>query len=340
MKNQYVGDIGDYGKYGLFCFLAERNIRIGVNWYLTKDDGSADGKFTKYLLDDKEAVYDKRVFSVLKKLANKTDKTVKDIEEAELIQRAIYYSEYIPEEGLGPRGREINRRLWFNNSRLLLKDAELVFVDPDNGISFRKKGGSKGSEKYVLPEEVCEYYNQGQNVVFYCHKGRRTAEAWEQTKAGIKEYLPDAQIIVLTFHRGTQRSYISVLHPDEYAKYEDILSEFLESNWGRLFTKEPLAESRMNNIRIAVMTFRLRAEWVHSLKEKRMIVKSLIAKLQNKYHVSAAEVDEQDTHQIIVIGVAAIVPHNAMADSLMDDISLFIEENTEAEIIDEEREIR
>ena len=88
------------------------------------------------------------------------------------------------------------------------------------------------------------------------------------------------------------------------------------------------------------MTFRLRAEWVHSLKEKRMIVKSLIARLQNKYYVSAAEVDEQDTYQIIVIGVAVIVPHNAMADSLMDDISHFIEENTEAEIIDEEREIR
>lgn len=71
-----------------------------------------------------------------------------------------------------------------------------------------------------------------------------------------------------------------------------------------------------------------------------MIVKSLIAKLQNRYHVSAAEIDEQDAHQIIVIGVAAIVPHNAMADSLMDDISMFIEENTEAEIIDEQREIR
>ena len=88
------------------------------------------------------------------------------------------------------------------------------------------------------------------------------------------------------------------------------------------------------------MTFRLRAEWVHSLKEKRMIVKSLLARLQNKYHVSAAEVEEQDRHQIIVIGVAAIVPHNAMADSLMDEISLFVEESTEAEIIDEEREIR
>ena len=92
-------------------------------------------------------------------------------------------------------------------------------------------------------------------------------------------------------------------------------------------------------MRLATIIFRLRAPWVHSLKEKRMIVKSLIAKLQNKYHVSAAEVDEQDTHQIIVIGVAAIVPHNAFADSLMEDISLFVEENTEAEIIDEKREI-
>jgi uncharacterized protein YlxP (DUF503 family) len=91
---------------------------------------------------------------------------------------------------------------------------------------------------------------------------------------------------------------------------------------------------------IAVMTFRLRASWVHSLKEKRMIVKSLIAKLQNRYHVSAAEIEDQDVHQMIVIGVAAIVPHNAMADSLMDDISMFVEENTDAEILDEEREIR
>ena len=91
---------------------------------------------------------------------------------------------------------------------------------------------------------------------------------------------------------------------------------------------------------VAVMRFRLRAPWVHSLKEKRMIVKSLIARLQNRFHVSAAEDDEQEAHQIIVIGVAAIAPHNALADSLMEEISHFVEENCEAEIVDEEREIR
>ena len=91
---------------------------------------------------------------------------------------------------------------------------------------------------------------------------------------------------------------------------------------------------------IAAMTFRLHAPWVHSLKEKRMIVKSLVARLQNKFHVSAAEIDEQDRHQLIVIGVAAIVPHHAMADSLMDEISAFVEEYCEAEILDEVREYR
>ena len=38
MKNQYVGDIGDYGKYGLLRFLASNGIKIGVNWFLTEND--------------------------------------------------------------------------------------------------------------------------------------------------------------------------------------------------------------------------------------------------------------------------------------------------------------
>ncbi len=91
---------------------------------------------------------------------------------------------------------------------------------------------------------------------------------------------------------------------------------------------------------IAAMEFRLRAPWVRSPKEKRMEVKSLLAKIRNRFGVSAAETDEQDAHQIIVIGIAAVVPHNALADSLMDRIAAFVEDNTEAEILEEIREIR
>ena len=58
MKNQYVGDIGDYGKYGLLRFLSNRGIKIGINWYLTEDDKSSDGKFIEYLKKPADRVYD------------------------------------------------------------------------------------------------------------------------------------------------------------------------------------------------------------------------------------------------------------------------------------------
>ena len=65
-----------------------------------------------------------------------------------------------------------------------------------------------------------------------------------------------------------------------------------------------------------------------------------ISSAGNHVHVSAAEIDEKDTHQIIVIGVAAIVPFNALANHLMEEICGFVEANTDAEILDETREIR
>ena len=89
------------------------------------------------------------------------------------------------------------------------------------------------------------------------------------------------------------------------------------------------------------MALRIRrhAPWLQSRKEKRMVVKSLLAKLQNKFNVSAAEVGEQDIHQIIVIGLAAVAAHQAQADSIQEEIEKFVAQNTEAEILDIEREI-
>ena len=238
MKNQYVGDIGDYGKYGLIRFLAQHGIKIGVNWYLTNDDGFSDGRFTSYLDHPEEEIYDPELFDALKEIAFRSDKTVKMIQDAHIIPGATFYREVLKSSSLEASARELNRRLWFNNSTLILRNAELIFADPDNGISYRKTARTKDSEKYILPEDVAEYYNSGRNVVYYCHKGRRKQEAWEQAKAEIKNHIRDAQLLAVTCHRGTQRSYIFVLHPDCYVKYERILTAFLDSEWGNMFTWE------------------------------------------------------------------------------------------------------
>jgi uncharacterized protein YlxP (DUF503 family) len=79
--------------------------------------------------------------------------------------------------------------------------------------------------------------------------------------------------------------------------------------------------------------------WVHSLKEKRMIVKSLCAKVSNKFNVSIAEVENQDIHQSIGLGFACVTTDSSVADSMIDTILNFIENNTEGEIMHVEREI-
>ena len=241
MKNQYVGDIGDYGKYGLLRFLASYGIKIGVNWFLTENDGSTDGKFTTYLKNPADRVYDPELFDALQNIADHPDKTVKMIKQAGIIPDAEFFGEMLKSSSLKADARELSRRLWFNNSTLMLGNAELIFADPDNGISYRKKARTKDSEKFILPEDVAEYYNSGRNVVYYCHKGRRKQEAWEQAKAEIRNHIRDAQILAVTFHRGTQRSYIFVLHPDCYMKYEKIITAFLDSEWGSMFTWENVA---------------------------------------------------------------------------------------------------
>lgn len=89
---------------------------------------------------------------------------------------------------------------------------------------------------------------------------------------------------------------------------------------------------------ILLMRVTLRASWVHSLKEKRMVVKSIVQKLKNKFNISVAEVDEQDVHNTIVIGIAGICANSAQSDSTMENIITFIECNTDAEIINIEKE--
>lgn len=241
MKNQYVGDIGDYGKYGLLRFLASYGIKIGVNWFLTENDGSTDGKFTTYLKNPADRVYDPELFDALQNIADHPDKTVKMIEQAGIIPGAEFYGELLKGSSLEADAREWNRRLWFNNSTLMLGNAELIFADPDNGISYRKTARTKDSEKFILPEDVAEYYNSGRNVVYYCHKGRRKQEAWDQAKEEIRNHIRDVQLLAVTCHRGTQRSYIFVLHPDCYMKYERIITAFLDSEWGNMFTWENVA---------------------------------------------------------------------------------------------------
>jgi len=90
---------------------------------------------------------------------------------------------------------------------------------------------------------------------------------------------------------------------------------------------------------IGVCTVYMTAEWVFSLKDKRMIVKSIIEKAKHKFNISIAEVDRQDVHKNIVIGFACVTNESSHANSIIENVLKFIGNNTDAVIDDVEIEI-
>lgn len=236
MNNQYVADIGDYGKYSLLRAFIDAGVKVGVNWYLTKNDGSADGSFTDYLEKDKLRRYSPEIFNALRSIATKDNKTVTDIQNSGILPGAEYYSELLEPQG-SKANNEQQRKEWFEKSADVLSDAELIFMDPDNGLLESGGADKTNANKYVLPEEVEEYFSRGHNVVYYCHKGRRNFSKWESYKSMMFERIPEAQPTVLTYHKGTQRSYIFLIHEKDYKAYRKIIDRFLWK-WNRIFSEE------------------------------------------------------------------------------------------------------
>lgn len=78
---------------------------------------------------------------------------------------------------------------------------------------------------------------------------------------------------------------------------------------------------------------------VDSLKEKRRIIKSLMARLQNKFNISIAEVEENDRHRSAVLGAAVVTNDSAFGDSVMAQVVNHVQSNSEAILADYSTEV-
>lgn len=72
--------------------------------------------------------------------------------------------------------------------------------------------------------------------------------------------------------------------------------------------------------------------YAHSLKDKRMTKRSLTDKVRHKFNASIAEVDTQETHQILTLGLAVVSGESSHARDMLNEIIRYMEGNTEAEL--------
>lgn len=62
-----------------------------------------------------------------------------------------------------------------------------------------------------------------------------------------------------------------------------------------------------------------------SLKDKRQVVRSLLARLRNQFEVAAAEVDTQDLRQLATLGLAYVSKDGQHAEEVLDHAARYIE---------------
>ena len=90
---------------------------------------------------------------------------------------------------------------------------------------------------------------------------------------------------------------------------------------------------------VGTLSFDLLLGDVHSLKEKRSVVRSIVAELQRKYSVSAAEVDHMNLHRRTIIGVAVVSGDAAHLTDVLDRCKRLGAARPEVELLSVRRRI-
>lgn len=173
MEDRYAGDIGDFIKLGLLRALtkAQPSRRLGVNWYLVDDEShNDDGRHVAYLNPSNThhaslAACDGELMTQLANVVA-TTRSVASLEgSGALPPNALTYSTRL-DDSSGPP----DRSAWHAEALAHLAEAEIVFVDPDNGIRGRTSGNRP--RKYAFLAEMADYVERGQSLVIYHHADR------------------------------------------------------------------------------------------------------------------------------------------------------------------------
>ena len=70
-----------------------------------------------------------------------------------------------------------------------------------------------------------------------------------------------------------------------------------------------------------------------SLKGKRMVVKSVVQRVRNRFNVAIAEIDTQDAWETITLGIACVSDDPRHANAMLSKVIDFIEsERLDAEV--------
>jgi len=78
---------------------------------------------------------------------------------------------------------------------------------------------------------------------------------------------------------------------------------------------------------------------VHSLKQKRSVVRPIVAELRRRFDVAAAEAGAMDLHRRATVGVAVVAADAAHCRDVLDECERFVAGRPEIELLSARRRL-
>lgn len=83
---------------------------------------------------------------------------------------------------------------------------------------------------------------------------------------------------------------------------------------------------------VGVLTLDLHIPAAHSLKERRMVVQSVLDKIRGRFNVSAAQLDQDDLWQRATLGVAVISNGRTAAERVLNQVRDCVEDEPRCDV--------
>jgi len=90
---------------------------------------------------------------------------------------------------------------------------------------------------------------------------------------------------------------------------------------------------------VGSLEFELLLGDVHSLKEKRSVVRPIVAELRRRFDVAAAETDALDLHRRAAVGVAVVAADAAHCRDVLDACERLVVGRPEVELLSTRRRL-
>ena len=259
MQNRYVGDAGDFAKHGLLRRLSGTTdpdgllpLRLGLVWYMHLDElHGADktkiadfGGSTGFLDPDHKDVEKHRscdpdLWAKLRQYVDEGRRCVHCIQGSGILPAdTLYYDALLHYPIHLPRpDRKRNRSLWLAAALQATAAADLVCVDPDNGIAKPEQMLRLRGPKFTYISDLQEFWNREQSLVVYQHLGMSEPAKKQIAKkaATLRDGLPGAEPIPLWYHRGTARVFFVIPQPAHRDRIEERIARMLDGPWGGHF---------------------------------------------------------------------------------------------------------